>query len=128
MAGERCEMSGDDLEVITYCVVTQPKLWDRQGDTSHPPSTLLRLLLGQAGCSTVPSPGFVLVGVNLHLVSHAKEPEIRKILFQLQEEKKENKIDKEGPGLIPSHGKIQANIYCNLIKLVQPEPLRAQIN
>lgn len=63
------------------CHTAQP--WDRQGDTSHLPSTLLRLLLAQAGCSTVHSPGFVLVGVNLHLISHTEEPEIRKILFQV---------------------------------------------
>lgn len=73
---------------LSYGSVRSPR--DRQGDASHPPRTLPSLLPRQAGCPAARSPGFVLVGVNLHLVSHTEEPEISKILFQLVGKTKQN--------------------------------------
>ena len=86
----------------------------------------------RAGRPAACSPGFVLVGVDLHLVSHAEEPEIRKILFQLGEGGEKNRrlkqADGEGTGLLPSCGKINANACRNGTKSVRPEPFCAQTN
>lgn len=82
------------------------------------------LLPRQAGGPAARSPGFVLVGVHLHLVSHAEEPDRKKTLFQLEKRKKA--ADGEGTGFPPSCGKITANARCNRSGSVRPEPSWAQ--
>lgn len=52
-------------------------------------------------CPSAHSPGFVLVGVHLHSVSHTEEPKVRKKQFQLGKKKqKQNQTQTEdGEGM-----------------------------